>query len=147
MEQKENSGYYKLDIYKFAHELAIKVHAFTMNLPKYELFEEGSQVRRSSKSVSSNIVEGYALRKYKNEYLHYLYRAHASAEETIEHIRLIVETQSIKDTRFCEELLNNYRQLSSKIFNFIRSVESQHGTPFFLKEDSEIYPSKDIHET
>jgi len=31
-----------------------------MMLPKFELFEEGGQVRRSSKSVAAMIVEGYS---------------------------------------------------------------------------------------
>jgi hypothetical protein len=31
--------------------------------------------------MSANIVEGFALRKYKNKYLHYLYCAYGSAEE------------------------------------------------------------------
>lgn len=61
------AGYKKLEVYKLAHVLAVKVHKMTLTLPKFEMYEEGSQVRRSSKSVSSQIVEGFALRKYKAE--------------------------------------------------------------------------------
>ena len=32
------------------------------NLPKFEMYEEGSQIRRSSKAVASNIVEGFGRR-------------------------------------------------------------------------------------
>jgi four helix bundle protein len=46
-------SYKDLEIYKLAYELAIKVHRFSLTLPKYELFEEGSQVRRSSKSIAT----------------------------------------------------------------------------------------------
>jgi len=35
-----------------------------LKLPNYELYE-GSQVRRSSKGVTSCIVEGYERKKYK----------------------------------------------------------------------------------
>lgn len=62
-EQRENAidrGYRKLEVYVLAHELAVKVHQMTMSLPKFELHEEGSQIRRSAKSVSANIVEGYS---------------------------------------------------------------------------------------
>ena len=37
------------------------------------MYEEGSQIRRSSKSVKSNLVEGYGRRNYKNEYFNYEY--------------------------------------------------------------------------
>jgi hypothetical protein len=62
----------RLDVYRIAHALGLRVHALSLKLPKHELYEEGSQARRSSKSVSSQIVEGHALRQYKAEYLHYL---------------------------------------------------------------------------
>ena len=38
------------------------------HLPKFEQFETGQQIRRSSKSVRSTIVEGYGRRTYQAEY-------------------------------------------------------------------------------
>ncbi|MBI1804999.1 MAG: four helix bundle protein [Ignavibacteriae bacterium] len=58
-----SEGHKKLQIYQQAHSLAVDVHEMTLTLPSFERFEEGSQIRRSSKSIVSNIVEGYALRK------------------------------------------------------------------------------------
>jgi four helix bundle protein len=52
-----------LKIYKRAHQLAVEIHKMSLSLPQFEMYEEGSQVRRSSKSVSSQIVEGYCLKK------------------------------------------------------------------------------------
>jgi four helix bundle protein len=91
-------GYKKLEIYNLAHSLALKVHKLTMSLPKFEMYEEGGQIRRSSKSVSAQIVEGYALRRYKNEFLHYLWRAYGSSEETLEHLYFLFETESVERT-------------------------------------------------
>src|ERR1700720_4083624 len=34
------------------------------DLPKFEIYEEGSRIRRSVKSIRSNIVEGYGRRRY-----------------------------------------------------------------------------------
>ncbi len=53
------SGYRDLEIYKLAFSLALDVHKLTLTLPKYEMYEQGSQVRRSTKSIKDNIVEGY----------------------------------------------------------------------------------------
>ena len=47
-----------LEIYQMAYNLAIKVHKMTMQLPQYEMYEQGSQVRRSTKSIKDNIAEG-----------------------------------------------------------------------------------------
>jgi four helix bundle protein len=41
-----------------------------MGLPGYELYEEGSQLRRCSKSIAANIVEGFSHRRTsKNTYV------------------------------------------------------------------------------
>lgn len=125
---EDNQGYKKLKIYRLAHDLAIRVHRMTMNLPKFEMFEEGNQIRRSSKSVSSNIVEGYALRRYKQEYIHYLMRALGSSLETVEHLEFLGETDSLSDRTLYKSLYDEYGQLNSMPYSFIESVTSQHDT-------------------
>jgi four helix bundle protein len=51
-------SYRDLEVYKESKRLAIEVHKMSLTLPKFELFEESGQVRRSSKSVTAMIVEG-----------------------------------------------------------------------------------------
>ena len=75
-------SYRDLDIYKLSKALAIRVHKLTMLLPKFELYEEGSQIRRSAKSVTSMIVEGYGRRRYKAEYIRYLIFSQSECDET-----------------------------------------------------------------
>jgi four helix bundle protein len=59
-------GYKDLEIWKIANELVKDIHSMTLNdLPRFEMFETGSQIRRSIKSVKANIVEGYGRRNYK----------------------------------------------------------------------------------
>jgi four helix bundle protein len=60
---KTTKSYRDLEIYQLSHGLALKVHAVSLKLPQYELYEEGSQLRRSSKSVPSCIAEGYGRRQ------------------------------------------------------------------------------------
>jgi four helix bundle protein len=122
----DKQGYKKLKIYHLAHDLAIRVHKMSLNLPKFEMFEEGSQIRRSSKSVSGNIVEGYALRRYRQEYIHYLMRALGSSLETVEHLEFLLETGSLTDKTLGNTLLEKYKGLNSMVYRFIESVVSQH---------------------
>ncbi|MCK4496508.1 MAG: four helix bundle protein [Candidatus Aminicenantes bacterium] len=44
-------SYKQLEIWKLSRELVIEIHKMTMNLPRFELYETGSQIRKSSKSV------------------------------------------------------------------------------------------------
>ena len=125
---QDNQGHKKLKIYRAAHDLAVRVHKMSLKLPKFEMFEEGSQIRRSSKSVSSNIVEGYALRRYKQEYIHYLTRSLASSLETVEHLDFLFETESLKDKDLYNQVSNEYQELNSMLYRFIGSVELQHDT-------------------
>ncbi len=56
--KRADMNYKDLEVWKIARELSIKIHKMTLTLPKFEMYEEGSQIRRSSKSIRSTIVEG-----------------------------------------------------------------------------------------
>lgn len=119
----------KLQVYQMAHALALQAHALSLKLPRFELYEQGAQLRRASKSISAQIVEGHALRQYKAEYLHYLARAYASAEETVEHLKYLHETGSAQSVvAECQTLLRDYELLCRKLFNYARSVEVRHAS-------------------
>ena len=98
-------------------------------LPKFELYEEGSQIRRSSKSVKSTIVEGYGRRRYKAEYIRFLHYAIASNDETIDHLETLLETGSLKEKIYFENLHNRLNILGKKLNLFIQSVEKRHKGP------------------
>ena len=119
-------SYKDLEIYKLAFKLSIEVHNITMILPKFELYEEGSQIRRSSKSVSSNIVEGYGKRQYKNDFLRSLTIAHAECDETLNHLDILWNTKSLLDKNKYDYLYSEYIKLSKMINNFIQSVVKNH---------------------
>ena len=126
MKTGHEGGYERLEIYKRSHQLALEIHKMSLKLPNFELYEEGSQIRRASKSVSSCIVEGFALRNYKKEFVHYIYRAYASCRETKEHVLYLYETKSLKEENLYKYLIDEYEGLSKMIFAFIGSVEKEH---------------------
>lgn len=105
-------SYRDLDIYNESKRLAIEVHAMSLKLPKFELYEEGSQIRRSSKSVTSMIVEGYSRRRYKADYIKYLIYSQSECDETIVHLEFIEETGSASDPAKIQKLRNEYDSLS-----------------------------------
>lgn len=117
-----SKSYRDLHIYNESKRLAVEIHRFSMALPKFELYEEGSQIRRSSKAVTSLIVEGYSRRRYKADYIKHLIYSHAECDETIVHLDFLFETGSAQNQEF-DQLRSSYTSLSSRIHNFIRWVE------------------------
>jgi len=128
-----SEGYRRLEIYRLAHDLAVRIHTVTLSLPSHELYEKGGQIRRSSKRVVAGIVEGYAVRRYRDEFLHYLYRSLGSADETQEHLRLLKETGSIRDGTALVNLTAEVSRLSRMIMGFIQGVEEHHTVPRFVR--------------
>ncbi|MDP2335433.1 MAG: four helix bundle protein [Bacteroidota bacterium] len=115
------NSYKDLDIYKLAYRLALEVHRMTLTLPKYELYEQGSQVRRSSKSIKDNIAEGFGRRRYKDEFVRFLIFAHSSCDEAISQLTMINELHF--DNKNLISLLDEYELLGAKINKFIQYVE------------------------
>ena len=95
-------------------------------LPRFELHEVGSQVRRSAKSIRANIVEGYGKRRYKLEFLRHLTYALGSAQETLEHLDTLHETGSLTSQEIHAELTSRTRLLIAKLTTFMRGVELYH---------------------
>ena len=115
-------SYKDLDIYQLTKTLAIEIHIMTLNdLPKLEMYEEGSQIRRSSKSIGANTVEGFGRKKYKGEYVKFLTYSLASCDGTRYHLEILYETNSLNKDRF-EYFMERYEELGRKIYNFRNSV-------------------------
>jgi four helix bundle protein len=74
------SSYKDLEIYNLAYKLSIRVHKESLKLPAFELYEQGSQVRRSSKGIKDAIAEVYGRRKYKADFIKFLTYAIASCD-------------------------------------------------------------------
>lgn len=123
-------SYADLEIFVLAKTLAVKIHKMTLTeLPKFEMYEEGSQIRRSSKSVASCIAEGFGRRRYKNDFVLFLTYALASCDETKVHLDLLCETGSLKKEVY-QDIYSAYKQLGAKLYKFRASVDAKHATKY-----------------
>jgi four helix bundle protein len=123
-------GYRDLQIWQIARDMTGVVHRMTLEkLPRFELHEEGSQIRRSAKSVRSNIVEGFGRRRYKQDFIKHLVYAEASCDETRDHLDTLFETGSLTDEALYETLCQQLGELARKIYRFIAAVEQNHQSP------------------
>ncbi|MGD2099109.1 MAG: four helix bundle protein [Desulfobacterales bacterium] len=120
-------SYKNLEIWQLARELVIEIHAMTLNkLPKFEMFEEGAQIRKSSKSVKSTMVEGYGRRRYKNEFIRFLTYSMGSNDETVDHLETLFETGSLTDEDLYRNLRERLNKFLKKLNLFTKSVSKSH---------------------
>jgi four helix bundle protein len=119
-------AYKDLDVWKLANELVNEIHSMTLTLPRFELYEEGSQIRRSSKRAKACIVEGYGRRIYKADYLRFLVYALASNDETRDHLETLHQTKSLGDELAYQRIHGKVDMLGRKLNTFYKSVELKH---------------------
>jgi four helix bundle protein len=125
------SSYRELEIYNESKRLAIEIHALSLTLPKFELYEEGSQIRRSSKAVASTIVEGYGRRRYKADYIKYLVYSQAECDETHEQFKRLKEEYIVLSRK-----INAYTHWVGD--NWLPGTGPNEGS-VFSKEDKDDY--------
>jgi four helix bundle protein len=119
-------SYKTLEIWILANELVLEIHEMALQLPKFEMYEEGSQIRKSSKNVKATIVEGYGRKIYKAEYLKFLVYALASNDETKDHLENLYHTKSFQDHAHYNSMHEKIETLGKKIRNYYHWVEENH---------------------
>ena len=117
-------GCRQLKVYRQAHELGVAAHRLSLRLPKDEMYETSSQLRRAAKAVSANIVEGYGRRHYKAEYLRFLIYAKSSLDETEEHLQYVKDCHPGESD--ADNLLQLAHSLGRKPSRFLELVEARH---------------------
>ena len=83
MGKRELIGSYRdLDVYKMAMDCAIRIFESTKSFPLEERFSLVDQIRRSSRSVCTNIAEAWRKRRYEAAFVSKLSDAETEAAET-----------------------------------------------------------------
>jgi four helix bundle protein len=90
-----------LKVYQKLKGLHLELHAESMGFPKFELYELGSQVRRSSNSAPALLAEGWGSR-HTNMYIEAINRAMGEARETQHHLDVAKEKKYLTEQRFAE---------------------------------------------
>jgi four helix bundle protein len=114
-------SYRDLEVYQRAMRLLVPLHKQLLQLPDYEKYELGSQIRRCCKSIPANIAEGYSKRRSAKEFKRYLTIALGEANEMVVHLDICRELRYI-DAESCAEYIDGYtiigKQLNRLISNW-----------------------------
>jgi len=81
MAERINS-YKELRVYQHAMDLAMEIFHLTKSFPKEEKYSLVDQIRRASRSVCTNLAEGWRKRRYKAAFIAKLSDAETEACET-----------------------------------------------------------------
>lgn len=114
-----------LEVYQLAFELAVDIDVMSKRLPKHEMYEVGSQIRRAAKSISPNLAEGFGRRRYKQDYVRFIVIALASCGETQSHLDMLCRTGSLEEGPF-SDLQQRYDVLGRKLNRFLQGVIRHH---------------------
>jgi len=79
---KTITHHWQLDVYKLSVEVAMQIFELTKRFPREEMYSLTGQIRRSSRSVSGQIAEGWRKRKYEASFVSKLNDAEGEAAET-----------------------------------------------------------------
>lgn len=88
-----------LKVYQKLKALRLEVHNETMGFPKFEMYELGSQMRRSSNSAPALIAEGWG-RRHTNMYSEATNRSLGEVRETQHHIDVAKDKKYLTEPRF-----------------------------------------------
>ena len=120
-----NQGVNDIEIYNISYKMALRIHKMTLNFPKIEQYGGiADQLRRSSKSISANIVEGFGKNPYyKGEFKKMLVYAISSCDETILWIKMLKDLGYMREKE-ANIYLREYQILVKKISSFTRNLRS-----------------------
>jgi four helix bundle protein len=111
------ANYKELQAFIKAYDLAMKLFKISKTFPEDERFGLVSQVRRSSRSVCSNIVEGYRKRRYQAHFISKMTDADMENSETIVWIDFALNCGYIDMQNFTE--LNQMAEEIGRLLNYM----------------------------
>lgn len=122
-------GFEDLKAWQPARELMIECHRLADTLPAKERYDLAPQIRRSSKSVMSNIAEGYGRYHYLDS-LRFYYIARGSLDETISHVIAAHDLTYIDDarSRVLQDLGRKAERTLNGYTNYVRKLKTGRAT-------------------
>ena len=109
-----------LDVYQRSIKIMVKIHKLALALPDYERFDLADQMRRASKSVPTNIAEGYGRRKSAKEFKRFLTLSLGSANEMMVHLEIAREL-GYATPEVCNNLIEEYNVVGKMLYRLIEN--------------------------
>jgi four helix bundle protein len=115
-------GYRDLKVYQLAYKLAMEIFNESKLFPKEERYSLTDQIRRSSRSVATNIAEGYRKRRYQNMFISKMADADSEATETQVWLDFTYDCNYMSQERH-DELMSGYEEIGRMLGSMITTPE------------------------
>jgi four helix bundle protein len=115
-------SYRDLRVYQNAMEAAMEIFEITKGFPPEEKYSMVDQMRRSSRSVCSNIAEAWRKRRYRAAFIAKLSDAEGEACETQVWLEFAVRCKYL-DASFAEKLTDTYEQIIGQLVKMIEDPD------------------------
>jgi four helix bundle protein len=123
MERKVIRTHKELEVYQLGFKASMRIFELTKKFPIEERYSLTDQIRRSSRSVCSNITEAWRKRRYEGSFLVKLSDSEAEAAETQTWLDFAVEC-GYMDQKTADELYQEYDHILGKLVNMINRPEA-----------------------
>ena len=94
--------YRELDVYQNAMSLAMKIFELSKQWPSEERFNLTDQIRRSSRSVCTNLAEAWRKRRYRAAFIAKLSDSETEAAETQVSAEIALRCRYLDEKKFLE---------------------------------------------
>ena len=111
-----------LDIYKKAFDLAMRIFEISKTFPKEETYSLTDQIRRSSRSLCSNLAEAWRKRRYEAAFISKLSDSEGEAADTQTWLEFAVRCKYV-DRAIAKELFLSYEEVISMLVSMINRPE------------------------
>ena len=115
-------GFRDLIVYQKSYKLAMEIFKITKSFPKEEKYSLVDQIRRSSRSVPTNISEAWVKRKYPKSFVSKLLDSLAEESETEVWIDMSKDCGYI-DVKLHKSLLERYQEVAKMLNSMIHTPE------------------------
>jgi len=111
-----------LIVYQKAYKLAMEIFEISKSFPKEEKYSLTDQIRRSSRSVTSNIAEAWAKKRYVKSFVNKLTDSLGEEYETEVWLDYSRDTKYITSLMH-SELMNEYDEVRKMLISMINHPE------------------------
>ena len=113
-------SYRDLQVYQRAKALVVPMHQLVASFPTFERYDLCDQIRRASKSLVTNIVEGYSHKDTPGKAKQFWRNSMGSANEMIEHLETAVALgYAPKD--ICQPHIDEYSVVAKQLKRLIKT--------------------------
>jgi four helix bundle protein len=109
-------------VYQLAYELALEIQEITKTFPKEEKYSLVDQIRRSSRSVPTNLAEAWKKRRYEKAFISKLIDCAGEAGETEVWLDFSKDFGYLNEKKY-SELIDKYDEVNRMLYGMMDKSE------------------------